>query len=115
MFDSYIVTPLAGVWIEISHASLKNRLFIVTPLVGVWIEIPAHVFLSALLLVTPLVGVWIEIIYIKLCCVGLKVTPLAGVWIEIWVKTWRQSKRNWSLPLRKCELKYLRCICYYNH
>lgn len=43
------------------------------------------------------------------------VTPLAGVWIEIWVKTWRQSKRNWSLPLRKCELKYLRCICYYNH
>ena len=65
--------------------------------------------------VTPLAGVWIEILpdvnEVKMDAV----TPLAGVWIEIWVKTWRQSKRNWSLPLRKCELKYLRCICYYNH
>ena len=65
--------------------------------------------------VTPLAGVWIEMFELRFASGELLVTPLAGVWIEIWVKTWRQSKRNWSLPLRKCELKYLRCICYYNH
>ena len=88
---------------------------LVTPLAGVWIEIPFFLNWHMVTLVTPLAGVWIEMFELRFASGELLVTPLAGVWIEIWVKTWRQSKRNWSLPLRKCELKYLRCICYYNH
>ena len=33
------VTPLAGVWIEISCDSVSVRITNVTPLAGVWIEI----------------------------------------------------------------------------
>ena len=55
------VTPLAGVWIEISL--LKRAIFV--------------------LLVTPLAGVWIEIVYLGGDYGPSKVTPLAGVWIEI--------------------------------
>ena len=87
----------------------------VTPLAGVWIEILTVGKYPTDLTVTPLAGEWIEMFELRFASGELLVTPLAGVWIEIWVKTWRQSKRNWSLPLRKCELKYLRCICYYNH
>ncbi len=55
------VTPLVGVWIEISwHPSLGAQI-LVTPLVGVWIEIPAgSASGDPTRLVTPLVGVWIE-------------------------------------------------------
>ena len=35
-----MVTPLAGVWIEINLAKSISSLAIVTPLAGVWIEIP---------------------------------------------------------------------------
>ena len=92
-----------------------NMCYLVTPLAGVWIEINSPKSLYFCVHVTPLAGVWIEMFELRFASGELLVTPLAGVWIEIWVKTWRQSKRNWSLPLRKCELKYLRCICYYNH
>ena len=34
-----IVTPLAGVWIEIPESFYKMRVDRVTPLAGVWIEI----------------------------------------------------------------------------
>ena len=93
----------------------QERAIKVTPLAGVWIEILPDVNEVKMDAVTPLAGVWIEMFELRFASGELLVTPLAGVWIEIWVKTWRQSKRNWSLPLRKCELKYLRCICYYNH
>ena len=33
------VTPLAGVWVEITKAYLKSVTFSVTPLAGVWVEI----------------------------------------------------------------------------
>ena len=34
-----IVTPFAGVWIEISVENIKKGNFKVTPFAGVWIEI----------------------------------------------------------------------------
>ncbi len=39
--DAYIVTPLAGVWIEIHISCLIVIVKPVTPLAGVWIEILA--------------------------------------------------------------------------
>ena len=82
----------------------QERAIKVTPLAGVWIEILPDVNEVKMDAVTPLAGVWIEMFELRFASGELLVTPLAGVWIEIWVKTWRQSKRNWSLPLRKCEL-----------
>ena len=35
----HTVTPLAGVWIEITKQRLDNNRKLVTPLAGVWIEI----------------------------------------------------------------------------
>ena len=77
----------------------------VTPLVGVWIEISANAFCLGVKSVTPLVGVWIEMMYSKIFppfplghspCGSVdwnsfplieasarSVTPLVGVWIEI--------------------------------
>ena len=77
----------------------------VTPLAGVWIEITGLRLSSSASPVTPLAGVWIEIV-----CAGKQfsvenVTPLAGVWIEIsYNNIW--DKYNKSLPLRECGLKY---------
>ena len=56
---------------------------IVTPLAGVWIEISQRVELLRNSIVTPLAGVWIEIELSELSVSSLSVTPLAGVWIEI--------------------------------
>ena len=36
---SYGVTPLVGVWIEITKMKRRSTMLDVTPLVGVWIEI----------------------------------------------------------------------------
>ena len=55
-----LVTPLAGVWIEISIRSGKRSNLSVTPLAGVWIEIIHISWISADVPVTPLAGVWIE-------------------------------------------------------
>ena len=66
-----MVTPLAGVWIEIMKKAPSTESKAVTPLAGVWIEI-----------VLPLLAIFLS-----------SVTPLAGVWIEIWM-TLRQ---NWKI------------------
>ena len=57
-----VVTPLAGVWIEIWMASQNPLSRLVTPLAGVWIEIMRFSVLVGMSLVTPLAGVWIEIL-----------------------------------------------------
>ncbi len=101
-----MVTPLAGVWIEmftsltpaascswslpLRECGLKFNEEIcpasaasVTPLAGVWIEIEAPGRSRKGKYVTPLAGVWIEM---RRCCSAIRrgcVTPLAGVWIEI--------------------------------
>jgi len=77
------VTPLAGVWIEISSAHRSPVDHLVTPLAGVWIEI---------VLVCPACGRKLShpsrVCGLKSVCFdcsyfNLFVTPLAGVWIEI--------------------------------
>ena len=62
----------------------KHKRIVVTPLVGVWIEISQRKDTTLMVIVTPLVGVWIEMIPpISLPCQWSNVTPLVGVWIEI--------------------------------
>ena len=100
-----MVTPLVGVWIEMSALFAQETALSVTPLVGVWIEISLLILLTRISQslpswecglklpldpavslrsqVTPLVGVWIEINIPVLAAVGIFVTPLVGVWIEI--------------------------------
>ena len=56
-----IVTPLAGVWIEIRFINSSAHCLIVTPLAGVWIEIDIWKTDTVEGFVTPLAGVWIEI------------------------------------------------------
>ena len=58
----------------------------VTPLAGVWIEIKQGERLENIESVTPLAGVWIEIRYARSVAMrSAVVTPLAGVWIEIFI------------------------------
>ena len=61
-----VVTPLAGVWIEIVENPADGAQELVTPLAGVWIEI-FNVYKDGTKLVgvTPLAGVWIEITIAK--------------------------------------------------
>ena len=115
-----MVTPLAGVWIEIPNQQITQATLMVTPLAGVWIEIstPFRNWYKQLSLplrecglkfcrvksvldsrnVTPLAGVWIEMSVCPLTVVESAVTPLAGVWIEI--KTCkRQNNDNQVTPL----------------
>ena len=77
-----VVTPRAGVWIEIQIASLKRTVQSVTPRAGVWIEIADK---SAMIS-------------------SSRVTPRAGVWIEICGKQ-PYGLSSWSLPVRECGLK----------
>ena len=76
----------------------------VTPLAGVWIEISVAASVAISDTVTPLAGVWIEII--SKCGVSdcYAVTPLAGVWIEM-SRGLRYPFAALSLPLRECGLK----------
>ena len=100
------VTPLAGVWIEMSINIELVSLNRVTPLAGVWIEIfHGHGKRVRKCHVTPLAGVWIEMYRRKLLQLPVSVTPLAGVWIEIKMAV-RQYVGARSLPLRECGLKF---------
>ncbi len=125
----FLVTPLAGVWIEIQNptaclwqenVSLPSRecglkfscdhrqdgLCIVTPLAGVWIEIAVTFYHALHNAVTPLAGVWIEIVPKACFAAAFTVTPLAGVWIEILGVEETFRNREASLPSRECGLKY---------
>ena len=57
--------------------------FIVTPRAGVWIEIDGYRIAGYIVNVTPRAGVWIEINPVAFGALSLPVTPRAGVWIEI--------------------------------
>ncbi len=115
-----LVTPLAGVWIEILTAQAPTSSLTVTPLAGVWIEIVGGWGLLPILqshpprggvdrncpgeldcdygVVTPLAGVWIEIISGTWRTRPGLVTPLAGVWIEIG-SGGRRRTLTWVTPL----------------
>ena len=77
-----VVTPLAGVWIEILPAASVSNQHSVTPLAGVWIEIAPYIISPPAAIVTPLAGVWIEMRKCRLTAIFLT-----------------------SLPLRECGLK----------
>ena len=59
--DAHVVTPFAGVWIEIVKAILSAQDRGVTPFAGVWIEISRKVTKGIYATVSPFAGVWIEI------------------------------------------------------
>jgi len=127
-----MVTPLAGVWIEIcdkphiivvksSHPSrvcgLKfkhdehkrnGRLSHPSRVCGLksqigWYNTICHY-------VTPLAGVWIEISYIETECYRGIVTPLAGVWIEIPIRLNLLLCVFSSHPSRVCGLKLVKKV-----
>ena len=80
-----IVTPLAGVWIEIKNLFNLCLTVTVTPLAGVWIEITrAPTPEATAILSLPL----------REC--GLK-SRIGGI----------KNLRRMSLPLRECGLKYV--------
>ena len=99
------VTPLAGVWIEITAPGERTRREKSLPLRECGLKYRSRWKLRIGCIVTPLAGVWIEIASVGILSIdcpslplrecGLKygrlivltartlVTPLAGVWIEI--------------------------------
>ena len=60
LLESGLVTPFAGVWIEIDFVGSLGMIIGVTPFAGVWIEILCLCQTGTLLYVTPFAGVWIE-------------------------------------------------------
>ena len=121
-----VVTPFAGVWIEILISISPHRPLVslpsrecglkyltewddgespyVTPFAGVWIEMMFHYHPIFQIRVTPFAGVWIEIVSKGLKIAFIIVTPFAGVWIEIIEQTVAQAEEK-SLPSRECGLK----------
>ena len=101
-----MVTPYAGVWIEIARINSVFSFNVVTPYAGVWIEM-RNSFLTYQqgIYVTPYAGVWIEIQMCKEEKIMIFVTPYAGVWIEILVTSVVFANIT-SLPTRECGLKY---------
>ena len=89
-------------WNFIKHDICKN----VTPLAGVWIEISMRFRdISPVACHSPCGSVdWNFNQHPDICQVN--VTPLAGVWIEIEAIAPEIEKRK-SLPLRECGLKFL--------
>ena len=83
-FETVVVTPLVGVWIEISFKLSKKSCGVASlPLWECGLKYIGCCNFSYSIFVTPLVGVWIEILYSALTVFGVTVTPLVGVWIEI--------------------------------
>ena len=78
-----VVTPFAGVWIEIFFALRFSAKSVVTPFAGVWIEIlsPSGVRLPAVSLPLRECGLKSHLPVFALW--WKDVTPFAGVWIEI--------------------------------
>ena len=78
---------------------------LVTPCAGVWIEMACLRAKAPTRCVTPCAGVWIEMVCWGIVPPAGSVTPCAGVWIEI---AHREAvlRPLWSLPVRECGLKY---------
>ena len=68
---------------KFSVLGLACRVKLVTPLAGVWVEIRLLLHRQILPAVTPLAGVWVEIAQKCQSACDSMVTPLAGVWVEI--------------------------------
>ena len=101
------VTPLAGVWIEITDTSAGSWQNMSLPLRECGLKYNSFCTLLSLVFVTPLAGVWIEMFSSLYHRYSLLVTPLAGVWIEIF-QCVKATLMQESLPLRECGLKLWR-------
>ena len=78
---------------------------IVTPRAGVWVEIPRMQAPEPTRQVTPRAGVWVEINEKEARNEAKYVTPRAGVWVEI-DEYEDEFIRKSSLPVRECGLKF---------
>ena len=103
---SVLVTPWAGVWIEI--ACIRLNIMKMESLPGRECGLKYSLFHcpSDVLLVTPWAGVWIEILDATKFDKSEAVTPWAGVWIEMNLVGTFNSRITMSLPGRECGLKY---------
>ena len=101
-----IVTPFAGVWIEILKKLLvSNRKVKSLPLRECGLKSDYCQKDGTFQTVTPFAGVWIEMSLCSLDARHCSVTPFAGVWIEIDLLIYKRPLIS-SLPLRECGLKY---------
>ena len=83
-FETVVVTPLVGVWIEISFKLSKKSCGVASlPLWECGLKYIGCCNFSYSIFVTPLVGVWSEISVLAEVRSEAKVTPLVGVWIEM--------------------------------
>ena len=77
----------------------------VTPLVGVWIEMTLRLTLNMRAQSLPLWECGLKLVYCVYLSVDNNVTPLVGVWIEIYFATYLSNLHILSLPLWECGLK----------
>ncbi len=78
-----VVTPRAGVWIEISLLVFWAWRLAVTPRAGVWIEMCPAVWRGCCDWSLPVRECGLKFVELKKRLLALAVTPRAGVWIEI--------------------------------
>ncbi len=128
----FLVTPCAGVWIEMSfncriternlslpvrECGLKSAFYCI-PGSNMWslpvrecgLKFLVQYITPSAFHVTPCAGVWIEIHTHLPCKPNVIVTPCAGVWIEISLLTLSIGLLT-SLPVRECGLKSDRRPC----
>ena len=77
------VTPLAGVWVEISLGKLLPPWIQSLPLRECGLKSSFGCRFLYRIQVTPLAGVWVEIKIMSFKNSSSAVTPLAGVWVEM--------------------------------
>ena len=102
----FAVTSFAEVWIEIGPERSRWKTVLVTSFAEVWIEIEKIADEVRDEFVTSFAEVWIEICFRYFSFTSKLVTSFAEVWIEISLSL-RLMSLSWSLPSRKCGLKYL--------
>ena len=69
--------PLRECGLKYGWLSGRDTAYLVTPLAGVWIEIIMHITRIVIIHVTPLAGVWIEMqLYKDLKAIGISSLPL---------------------------------------
>ena len=92
-----MVTPFAGVWIEIISVSKNHSVRNChSPCESVdWNDCSDGTKYRHF--VTPLAGVWIEIGIIISYQMFIFVTPLAGAWIKIWERRWQEVFKLWNV------------------
>ena len=85
MYESAVVTPFAGVWIEIRMVLNFIKTTVVTPFAGVWIEMMQYPLKQACSPSLPSRECGLKLIQSSLIDSPSTVTPFAGVWIEIFL------------------------------